>query len=672
MQAPKYRGLIVDDEEPIRRLLARALSCEGIECDQAADGRQAFERYRSRRYDVVVTDLRMPNRHGHALCVDLLKASNRPLIVVLTGVIEPRLVRDLLARGVDDVEFKPVDFRAFAAKIKVLLEARPTLRRKNGAEPRPPADIAQQAASENHDSNNKSDTNSHSPVKRNDPAIEKPPQTSADPTAVQAASSGRDRVTTEVRPPTGGPARSDDQTARRTENVVLILSRHTKRAEQLPGLLQSETTTAVACENSEDLYRRLREQRVDLVILDHQLDGFLSGLDLLEKMHTDLLRPDAILIGELDGEDMKRVESLGVEVTFPPDVPIDDVVDAAHRLLETRNAADPLIPPQARKLVELYEDIPVLPQLLTQLLRYMEMPSEEIPLKKLADEISVDSRATAEILKLTNSATLGVGQKVVKVLDAVNLLGPKRTITLILSSATMHAQSELLKGWSEPLRIWYQHRSVIVASTASVFAKRLEKVSPNTAFTLGLLQDIGILVLANRGRERYLNSLLDRFRSIGHLDLATLEKQTYKLTHAEVSAAVLDRWKLPQALVKPVLFHHRDDEAEECDLTEQAFLRVMRVGEALADLLADVKHASRRMKLNRLLGHHGPKHAETCRECIEASLTKAREACQLFALPAPSEEELQQLLRRATAPEGSFDTIEPPEPEPHELTATVP
>lgn len=653
MQAPKYRGLIVDDEEPIRRLLARALACEGIRCDQAADGRQALERYRSRRYDVVVTDLRMPNRHGHALCVDLLESSNKPLIVVLTGVIEPRLVRDLLARGVDDVEFKPVDFRAFAAKIKVLLETRPTLLRRNGGEtdrpnpstdPRPDEDAGPSAEDWTCQDGENEATDAQAPP-------------SARSMAVQAASPGRDRAPTGARASTDGPpqpARSDAATDRSEENVVLILSHSTNCTDKLPGRLQSDTTRTIVCGNSDELYRRLREQRVDLVILDQKLDGFLSGLDLLEKMHSDLLRPDAILLGELDSADLERADGLGIEATLPSDVPLGDLDHAAHRLLETRNAADPLIPPQARKLVELYEDIPVLPQLLTQLLRYMEMSSEEIPLKKLADEISVDSRATAEILKLTNSATLGVGQEVVKVLDAVNLLGPKRTITLILSSATMHAQSELLKGWSEPLRVWYQHRSVVIASTASVFAKRLEKVSPNTAFTLGLLQDIGILVLANRGRERYLRSLLDRFRSIGHLDLATLEEQAYKLTHAEVSAAVLDRWKLPQALVAPVLFHHRADGEEQCDATEQAFLRVMRVGEALANL-SDVKHVSRRMKLNRLLTHYGGKQHQTCRECIEAGLGKAREACQLFSLPVPSEEEMQRLLQRATQTEKLLD-----------------
>ncbi len=721
MVAAKYKALVVDDEEPIRRLLKRALSREGIEADEAADGRQALNLYQARKYDVVITDLRMPNRHGHALCVDLLQDPGHPLIIVLTGVLEPRLARDLFARGVDDVVFKPVDFRSFATKVRALLEARSD--QSSGAAgvaaatAPPPQSVASAATGTQADaapptgSATAATSSTPPPASTRTPtAVTEPASPTRSATAPASAADGLSQSSpappqTPVAPgqsPHGGPSGTTGQSASAAAgvvaapagatpagpataqaepsssaaaaasssptpapnaapsaspgaaapaptgkpNLILLLCRDPRRHEQLPPKLVSDDTDVVACETSEELYRWLRERRVDLVILEQQLDGFLTGLDVLEKMHTDLLRPDAILIGDLDADDMERIDKLGIEVTFPTDVDDEQVVEAVQRLLQSRNTSDPLIPSHARKLVELYEDIPVLPQLLTKLLGYMNMPSEEIPLKKLADEISVDSRATAEILKLTNSPVLGLGQRVVRVMDAVNLLGPKRTISLILSSAAMHAQSELLKGWSEPIRLWYHHRSVLIASMASVFAKRVERISPNTAFTLGLLQDIGVLVLANRGRQRYLQSIVGRARSIGHLDLAALEEEAFKLNHGEVSAAVLDRWQLPQSLIRPVLFHHRDDSEEECDATEKAFLRVMKIGEALADL-ADVSHPSRRMRLNRLLLHYGPKQASLCRECIELGAAKAREACQLFSVPPPTEEELQTLVQRA-------------------------
>ena len=127
------RVLIVEDEDAIRRLTSRTLTDQGFACDVAADGVEAEERIARQKYDVVVTDLRMPNKHGHALALALLSLPERPIIVIHTGVTEPRLARDLLARGVDDILFKPLDFGILAAKVRALVDRRRRERLTNEA-----------------------------------------------------------------------------------------------------------------------------------------------------------------------------------------------------------------------------------------------------------------------------------------------------------------------------------------------------------------------------------------------------------------------------------------------------------------------------------------------------------------------------------------------------------
>jgi HD-like signal output (HDOD) protein/DNA-binding response OmpR family regulator len=144
MTLPDYRALIVDDEAVIRQLTMRALAREGFSCNAASDGNEALALARGTKYDVVVTDLRMPNKHGHALALDLLQLPERPLIVVLTGVIEPRLAKDLVSRGVDDIMFKPVDYPAFAGKVSALVK------RRAASRPAPAVNIAT-AADRGHD-----------------------------------------------------------------------------------------------------------------------------------------------------------------------------------------------------------------------------------------------------------------------------------------------------------------------------------------------------------------------------------------------------------------------------------------------------------------------------------------------------------------------------------------
>ena len=120
----RYRALVVDDDPAIRNLTIRALAREGFACDAASDGLQAKEILAANRYDAVVTDLRMPKLNGHALAVEVLAMDDRPVVVILTGIVEPRLARDLIARGVDCVELKPARYDLFAAKIKGLVDHR--------------------------------------------------------------------------------------------------------------------------------------------------------------------------------------------------------------------------------------------------------------------------------------------------------------------------------------------------------------------------------------------------------------------------------------------------------------------------------------------------------------------------------------------------------------------
>lgn len=128
MVATPPQVLVVDDEPEVRRLTVRALSSVGLTCDQAADGHAALEKLTSSKYDAVLTDLRMPQKHGHALCNDLLQMPGSPPVMVITALTDARLVRDLMGRGVYDVLQKPVRYDVLAQKVVAMLRnARPLI-----------------------------------------------------------------------------------------------------------------------------------------------------------------------------------------------------------------------------------------------------------------------------------------------------------------------------------------------------------------------------------------------------------------------------------------------------------------------------------------------------------------------------------------------------------------
>ena len=65
MKKPReLRALVVDDEKAVQMLMKLPLSQQGFACDTAGDGNSGRTARSPSDYDAVVTDLRMPNKHG--------------------------------------------------------------------------------------------------------------------------------------------------------------------------------------------------------------------------------------------------------------------------------------------------------------------------------------------------------------------------------------------------------------------------------------------------------------------------------------------------------------------------------------------------------------------------------------------------------------------------------
>jgi CheY-like chemotaxis protein len=113
--------LIADDEEPLRGFIARALQLDGHRVDAAADGAEALDMLLAEgaRYDLLLTDIRMPMMDGIALA--LAAAQERPTlpILLMTGFADQReRARDLdaLIRDVLTKPFSLADLRAVVAR----------------------------------------------------------------------------------------------------------------------------------------------------------------------------------------------------------------------------------------------------------------------------------------------------------------------------------------------------------------------------------------------------------------------------------------------------------------------------------------------------------------------------------------------------------------------------
>ncbi|MBF6599618.1 MAG: response regulator transcription factor [Dehalococcoidia bacterium] len=112
--------LVVDDEKNIVQLARLYLTNEGYRVETASDGKQALDRAKSVRPDLIVLDIMMPEIDGLTVCKEIRKTSNVPVIILTArGEDIDRIIG--LEIGADDYMAKPFNPRELVARVKAVL-----------------------------------------------------------------------------------------------------------------------------------------------------------------------------------------------------------------------------------------------------------------------------------------------------------------------------------------------------------------------------------------------------------------------------------------------------------------------------------------------------------------------------------------------------------------------
>jgi len=112
--------LVVDDEPQITRVLKTTLASHGYSIRTAHDGDEAVQLMKDWPPDLVITDLRMPNMDGLALCRHVRAKSEVP-IIVLSVRGEERSKVEALDAGADDYVTKPFSVDELLARVRAAL-----------------------------------------------------------------------------------------------------------------------------------------------------------------------------------------------------------------------------------------------------------------------------------------------------------------------------------------------------------------------------------------------------------------------------------------------------------------------------------------------------------------------------------------------------------------------
>jgi len=118
----KRRALVADDNNLIREMIAEFLSSIGIEVTAAKDGKEAFTLFKNRKFDMVITDIEMPEMDGISFLKEIRKVDNVVPVLILSSRGEPQDIALGLQNGANGYFVKKFFSKdGFLKKVQSLL-----------------------------------------------------------------------------------------------------------------------------------------------------------------------------------------------------------------------------------------------------------------------------------------------------------------------------------------------------------------------------------------------------------------------------------------------------------------------------------------------------------------------------------------------------------------------
>lgn len=186
-------------------------------------------------------------------------------------------------------------------------------------------------------------------------------------------------------------------------------------------------------------------------------------------------------------------------------------------------------------------------------MRVVEIAShDDVVPRDLVGVIETDAAVTAKVLKLCNSAYYGFKREIGSLPEGANLLGVSTLVNLVLTSCSGRYFRDYGQVDTKTAnRLWEE--SVVDAIASSMIARLEGHVDKNRAYTSGLLQNVGHLVIARHARATALHVQNEVARGSTLLDA---EQTVLGLNHAEIGARLAEKWNFPESLVDTIRHHH--------------------------------------------------------------------------------------------------------------------
>lgn len=189
-----------------------------------------------------------------------------------------------------------------------------------------------------------------------------------------------------------------------------------------------------------------------------------------------------------------------------------------------------------------------LPDVVLRACAVMESPTGTA--QELVQVIELDAGLATTVLRLANSAIYGHG-RVETLTHAVAMIGHKALRDLVLATSAIKSFKGIPAEFVDMDTFW--DNSITCGVLAQLIARRIKLKDSETLFIAGLLHGVGRLVFYARRPMEYREVM--RLAGNNEAKLTAAESQTFGFTYAQLGAALLEIWGLPEKLWVAVGFH---------------------------------------------------------------------------------------------------------------------
>jgi putative nucleotidyltransferase with HDIG domain len=208
----------------------------------------------------------------------------------------------------------------------------------------------------------------------------------------------------------------------------------------------------------------------------------------------------------------------------------------------------------ADEIIAQVKDLPVVSETARKLAVQLNQP--DLHRDELVETLRCDNVLTAKLLRVCNSADYGVSEPVVSIDQALLLLGDNVIFRMVCAVGFGSSLGMAAPGYAtEANGLWTHSLSTGVGAEYLAEVESYGNFPPSTAFTAGLLHDIGKSVISKVLTPKARAGIRSKIAGQS-LSRVEAEKAVLGADHCEVGACLLKRWSLPEPIIEAAANHH--------------------------------------------------------------------------------------------------------------------